>query len=89
MYVPEPVFYPLLVSMIMGMFIIFRYFILKMLKDNEKTQVGLRDAIHDLNLILTEFKEDINNRLTTLETEHRMMTHTGEIIKHHNFKKEE
>ena len=73
MFIPEPVFYPILVATILGLFAIFRYFILRMLKDNELVQTELRIAIKDLRDILVDFKEDITDRLTKLETEHKLM----------------
>lgn len=73
MYIPEPLFYPILLATILGMFAMFRYFILKMLRDNKETQDDLRKAIIDLHEVLIDFKEDISNRLTKLETEHNLM----------------
>lgn len=79
MYIPEPIFFPLLIAIVLGLFTIFRYFILKMLRDNEKTQTKLSNSIDDLNSTLLEFKDDINKRLVKLETEHQIMTSKHEF----------
>jgi hypothetical protein len=59
---------------VLGLFAMFRYFVLKMLRDNDETQTKLSDSIDKLNSTLLEFKDDINKRLVKLETEHHMMT---------------
>jgi hypothetical protein len=74
MYIPEPIFFPLLIAVVLGLFAMFRYFVLKMLRDNDETQTKLSDSIDKLNSTLLEFKDDINKRLVKLETEHHMMT---------------
>lgn len=79
MYIPGPIFFPLLIAIVLGLFTIFRYFILKMLRDNEKTQTKLSNSIDDLNSTLLEFKDDINKRLVKLETEHQIMTSKHEF----------
>lgn len=79
MYIPEPIFFPLLIAIVLGIFTLFRYFVLKMLKDNEKTQTKLSNSIDDLNSTLLEFKDDINKRLVKLETEHQIMTSKHEF----------
>lgn len=74
MYIPEPILFPLLIAVVLGLPAMFRYFVLKMLKDNDGTQTKLSNSIDKLNSTLLEFKEDINKRLVKLETEHNMMT---------------